>query len=970
MEKYRRQIKTTLGFWNCLLSLDQINGLSPVMSKEVELCDLGDLSLASPSTRASHHTRDVSLGSKDGSENATVASMYNLLQCTLQRAGLPETVDRTKQPRTGFTLSDVTVCIVGAPSSFLSVLLEGGNQCPGYILLCLSSTWFSKVPSNSHQSEYTLLVNKAITFDHGGKTYLDEFEPPRWVTYFTGSFGRYEEEWQAATELGRGLECPTGNTIELTRLLEDKLLTRLLLDQHGLGVPATLALTYKKLMPPLCTTAGESIVKIVELSKKEGQENLIQEEISQFLQCSLMAYTNQVVVKPAGWRWSRRIQKVFIHPKLDSSAIFQAVVSLLDELEEEESILVEAFCPTIQPMKTLPPESPIAFERCSFSRPKLAVRICTVVCRSREDRPLLSKVVCAVGREDKPVRHQVSVPQTLDTTLQQLGIVDKTQQKALYSQIKEKAEAAMSAIIEAEAKLSPEQRGGRRAQTDVLGVDFLLTLVDQNVTAIALELNAHLCLETCAVFETVNQPLAVAGARESAERLLVSVMLKRSQCFIMEGKQILVIGAGGVSKKFVWESARDYGIKIHLIESDPNHFASRIVESFIHYDVTDHKRDKEHAQRLVELIQDRGMRLDGCLSFWDDCTVLAALVCELLGLRSSSSSALRISKQKSFTHLHLLHQDNSRWPSAALYAVPCCHLKNAIDVEKASRYISFPGVMKLEYGAGAVGVKLVENAEQCQQHFEKISNDLREDTDYPGIGLGIGNAMLLMEYVSGTEHDVDVIIYDGRLMGAFVSDNGPTRVPYFTETAANMPTYLPPDKEAQLVMAAYQCCMGCGLVDGVFNVELKLTPTGPKLIEINPRMGGFYLRDWIQEIYGVDIMLASLMVACSIPPVVPLHYARPSLHLMGVMCVVSQHLKILKSTANLETLQALHAHGVIRLNTFDDEMISSEYEEPYCNVACAGTSREAARLQLISVCRILGIDTPEYPVEYFTSDFK
>ncbi|XP_030041525.1 carnosine synthase 1 isoform X2 [Microcaecilia unicolor] len=950
-----------------MLSLDQISRHNPVISKELELCDLGDLCLT-----PSHCTRDVSSGCKASSENATVDSMYDLLQCTLQQAGLPKTVDRTKQPRKGFTLSDVTICILGAPSSFLSVLLEGGNQCPGYIVLCLSSTWLSKVPSNSHQKEYTLLVSKAITFDHGGRTYLDEFEPPRRVTYFTGSFGQCKEEWQAATELGSDLECPTGKSIQLTRLLEDKLLTRLLLDHHGLDVPATLAFTYRKLQAPLCTTAGESIVKMVELSKKEGQENLIQEGISQFLQCSLMEHINQVVVKPAGWHWSRRIQRVSFHPKLDSNAIFQAVVSLLEKLEEEESILVEAFCPTIQPLKILPPESPIAFGCYSFSRPKLAVRICTVVCRSREDRPLLSKVICAVGREDKPVRHQASVPQTLDTTLQQMGIIDKAQQKALYSQIKEKAEAAMSAIIEMEAKLSPEQRGGRRVQTDVLGVDFLLTLVDQTVTVIALELNTHLCLEACAVFETMNRPLAVVGARESAESLLVSVMLKRSQCFIMEGKQILVIGAGGVSKKFVWESARDYGIKIHLIESDPNHFASRIVESFIHYDMTDHKRDKDHAQRVVELVREHGMQLDGCLSFWDDCTVLASLVCELLGLRCSSSSALRIAKQKSLTHLHLLHQlqDHSRWPSAALYAVPCCHLESIVDVEKATRYINFPGVMKLEFGAGAVGVKLVENAEQCQQHYEKISNDLREDTDYPGIGLGIGNAMLLMEYVSGTEHDVDVIIYDSRLMGAFVSDNGPTRVPYFTETAANMPTYLPPDKEAQLVMAAYQCCVGCGLVDGVFNVELKLTPTGPKLIEINPRMGGFYLRDWIQEIYGVDIMLASLMVACSVPPVAPMHYAQPSIHLMGVMCVVSQHLKVLKSTADLETLQSLHSHGVIRLNMLDDEMISSEYEEPYCNVACAGTSREAARLQLISVCRILGIDSPEYPVEYFTSDFK
>ncbi|KAJ7344137.1 hypothetical protein JRQ81_000087 [Phrynocephalus forsythii] len=241
----------------------------------------------------------------------------------------------------------------------------------------------------------------------------------------------------------------------------------------------------------------------------------------------------------------------------------------------------------------------------------------------------------------------------------------------------------------------------------------------------------------------------------------------------------------------------------------------------------------------------------------------------------------------------------------------------------------------------------------------------------PGLGMkfGWGNGMLLMEYVSGTEHDVDLVIYEGRMLGAFVSDNGPTRVPDFTETAACMPTCLPPDREAQLIHAAYQCCLGCGLTDGVFNVEFKMTAAGPKLIEVNPRMGGFYLRDWIQEIYGVDIMLASAMIACGVAPLLPAH-SSPRTHLVGVMCLVSQHLQVLKSTASLETLQALHEQGVIRLNLFDDELVSSEYEEPYCHVACASSSHQEACLKLLDICQVLGIDTVHYPVAHFLSHFK
>ncbi|XP_067388083.1 carnosine synthase 1 isoform X2 [Emydura macquarii macquarii] len=835
------------------------------------------------------------------------------------------------------------------------------------MLLCLSPSWLAKVPSEQHPGESSLLVSKAVSFELGGRTCLDEFSPPRRVAYFMGCFGPCKEHGQSAGELARDLDCPTGGSGELARLLEDKLLTRQLLDQRAqVGVPPTLAFTFKRLHPLREVTAERS-VRMVELSGKEGQETLIQEEIDAFLQGRAMEPYSQVVVKPSGWRWSGA-HAVTFHAKAEPTAVLQAVLVLLESLEEEESALLEAFIPTA---RFTQPGSPDGSSPSSTSpRPDLAIRICTVVCRSRGDQPLLSKVVCSVGRADKPLKHQAMVPQSLESSLRQQGMTDEAQLAAIHAQVKHKAEAAMTAFLEMEAGLSVEQRGGRQAQTDVIGVDFLLTSLEQMLQLVALEMNSQLCLETCALFESMGQAVGVPAGESS--RPLVETMLRRAQCHLMEGKHVLVIGAGGVSKKFVWEAARAYGLKIHLVESDPNHFASQLVQTFIHYDTTEHKRDEEHAQWLVGLVRERGLRLDGCLSYWDDCMVLTALVCEQLGLRCSPVAAMRVAKQKSRTHQHLLRRRKEAplgWASEALYAVPCCHLESHADVERAARYLSFPGVMKLEYGAGAVGVKLVEDEQQCHLHFEKISRDLRQDTDHPGIGLGWGNTMLLMEYVAGTEHDVDIVIYDGRMLGAFVSDNGPTRVPHFTETAASMPTCLAPDREAQLVRAAYQCCLACGLTDGVFNVELKLTAAGPKLIEINPRMGGFYLRDWIQEIYGVDIMLASVMVACGVPPLLPAR-SQPRTHLVGVMCVVSQHLQALKSTANLETLQALHERGVIRLNLLEDKLVAREYEEPYCNVACASPSRREACLKVLGVCQVLGIDSPHYPVTHFLSHFK
>lgn len=411
------------------------------------------------------------------------------------------------------------------------------------------------------------------------------------------------------------------------------------------------------------------------------------------------------------------------------------------------------------------------------------------------------------------------------------------------------------------------------------------------------------------------------------------------------------------------------GTQIHLVESDPEHFAAGLVQTFLPYDSREHRRDEEHAERVTELVRARGLRPHACLSYWDDCVVLAALVCQRMGLRGCSPSAIRVAKQKSRTHQHLQRCCHGRPPPAA-FAVPCRRLQSHGDVERAAGSVPFPAVAKLEFGAGGVGVRLVENTGQCHQHAARLWRDLRDDADHPGIGLGWGNAMLLMEYVPGTEHDVDLVVFEGRLLGAWVSDNGPTRLPAFLETAACLPSCLPADRQAQLVRAALQCCLACGLRDGVFNVELKLGPAGPRLLEINPRMGGFYLRDWIREVYGPDLLLAAVLVALGTPPVLPARPA-PRGHLAGVMCLGSEHGWTLGGGGGLAALQALQSRGLVRLNRlFEETAGDGEYEEPCLSVACSGETRAEACLRLLGLCQALGIDSPRYPVEHFLSHFK
>lgn len=410
-----------------------------------------------------------------------------------------------------------------------------------------------------------------------------------------------------------------------------------------------------------------------------------------------------------------------------------------------------------------------------------------------------------------------------------------------------------------------------------------------------------------------------------------------------------------------------------LFDPDAYCYASSKVDRFIHYDFNDHTSDSQHARNIIDILKEKGIHVDGCLTFWEDCGPLAASICELLSLRGPGEQAARVAKKKSLTHQTLLKKTGNipHFPRTYLYASHVVHIDSDDVIDDVIERIGLPAVMKLEYGSSAVGVKLVHDRDHCMDTYYKIRTSLQSEEDHPGVGLGHGNDLLLMEYISGTEHDIDIVMFNRQIVAAFISDNGPTRPGSYTETTASMPTCLPIDRQGQLITAAYQCCTEIGLVDGVFNVEMKMTHFGPKLIEINARMGGFYLRDWILTCYGVDILFAAFMISLGIRPIIP--KSDPKCHIMGAMCVPSMHRSQFQDINKLNMLQNLIQKDDIRYNQIEaslEDCGNADTEEPFCNIAVIEKDMTSAKQRLLEVCTTLGISHREYDLNVLLKDFK
>lgn len=447
----------------------------------------------------------------------------------------------------------------------------------------------------------------------------------------------------------------------------------------------------------------------------------------------------------------------------------------------------------------------------------------------------------------------------------------------------------------------------------------------------------------------------------------------------MEGKHVVVIGGGSYRMKNFWQDAENYGIKVIHVESDPNHFARDLVYGFIEYDFTDHTRDQMHAENIINTIHGMGMKIDGCISFIDVLIPLVGLICDSLELRGLSYNSALIADSKSQTQNVLsmnINEDDAS--TAGVFSSKAVHLRSDSDCEMLPESFKFPAILKLDNGAGGVGACMINSKEEMKKQFQQITSSLCSDLTFPGIGLGRGNSMTASEFHSGTEHNVDVILYDKTLVWASITDSGLVRQPYYIGTAKRLPSFLPDDSRKKLIDAAFKCCLGIGLTDGTFNVEIIMTANGPKLVEINARMCGYIFRDWIMKLYGIDIMLYTMMISCGIKPEIP-NITTGTIQ-MGVMVLPSFHGKLLTDDYYRNKLSEMIDRGEVTFiqfdtlehpPTYDKPSLGhlSTFEEPFGNVSVSGANPIEAKRKLMRICKALDIDQNDYQVETFIRNF-
>ena len=221
---------------------------------------------------------------------------------------------------------------------------------------------------------------------------------------------------------------------------------------------------------------------------------------------------------------------------------------------------------------------------------------------------------------------------------------------------------------------------------------------------------------------------------------------------------------------------------------------------------------------------------------------------------------------------------------AGVQATRCRVVRAVADLDTALAEVGLPAILKPRSGAASAYTcrvdTLAEAAARLQDFLARIPASSRGDFpassrgDFPASSRGdfVVEEILLGDpsvagagwgdYVSVESATSDGVVRHVEITGKF------PLAPPLRETGYFVPSTLAPAVRQQVLDLTEAGILALGMRHGVTHVEVKLTPAGPRIIEINGRLGG-YVADIIRRARRFDLVRAALTVALGRPVDVP-----------------------------------------------------------------------------------------------------
>ena len=246
-------------------------------------------------------------------------------------------------------------------------------------------------------------------------------------------------------------------------------------------------------------------------------------------------------------------------------------------------------------------------------------------------------------------------------------------------------------------------------------------------------------------------------------------------------------------------------------------------------------------------------QISGVVCFDEARIEAAADLAAALGLPTTPRSAIARCRDKYATRQALAAAGVPQAESVAVASLE--------EAAKVAERLGYPVVLKPRNLAASFGVSRVDDPAGLEAAYQRARG-----ITLPEAPQHYEDGVLVEEFLPGPEISVDSACFDGEVVPLVIAHKESGFPPAFEEVGhlVNAADPLYSDTELRdIVTAAHRAL---GFHTGMTHLELKRTPDGFKVVELNGRLGGDLIPYLGQLATGVDLSLAAAAIACGQRP--------------------------------------------------------------------------------------------------------
>jgi len=290
-------------------------------------------------------------------------------------------------------------------------------------------------------------------------------------------------------------------------------------------------------------------------------------------------------------------------------------------------------------------------------------------------------------------------------------------------------------------------------------------------------------------------------------------------------KTLMVLGAGYGQLPAI-QKGKEKGYKVIATSCYADDVGMSIADIPLTIDTTDIENTLEAA---------RAYNIDGIMTMATDVALPSVgKVVDELGLLGPSFEATLFSTNKIMMKRRLLEW---KIPTANAQFV-----SSVAEARYATNALGLPVMLKAVASSGSRGITKIEHISQLEEAFNyahSISNS---------------NAFIVEEFLDGLEFGAQGLVYGGKLELLYPHNDTVTPPPYLTPIGHSYPMELTENTKKKIIDVVANSVKALKINNSLLNVDMILTSSGPKIIEIGARMGATCLPELTMIYSGIDVV--------------------------------------------------------------------------------------------------------------------